>query len=657
MASEEARRELDGVVRGLASASKALRLYPPTSPIPREAVDAAVSSLNSYLAVEPVLALSVGRDGLTFRGEALAPGSPGVADMAEDLRGHGVAEVALTPGCTADDLIGFLSIVMRDPDQTQAAGGVGAMLADAGIEAVRAMDVELTVLSEQEIPEAGDIDEFFRDLAADRDKLAAWLAAVAQRDPSALADGLAELVAAVGDGGADELASTLAAAFEAQDALGKDALFGAAMGTGAPRDISGRAFEVLAAGDLACALTGGLYGRNMLSLSNAMTELPFGERLASIMEEVRRALPEAGRTVREADFLAHMMEVRGRIEPEPALVEADQTYSTVARLAEVSEDEMERARGEMNSARASSRAVGTMLALLDEEKDHDLFERTVQSLAAMVPSIVEEGDLALAAKVLAELHARDARSERPWPDLDDMVRAALARATGRRTMSALLKAVTEDESLAAHAREIARMGGEGSDAALAEEAIAGKEEGIAAAERLVGRRVVDLLSAAVAGAQWFQLAPVVARLARETDPRAVEAVRQLSARSDEQSRREVAQGLAAAGTPDAVSGLVRLAKDPSAEVATVAVRALAKARGAGAAALGGLLAEMDIDGRDFAIGREVIGALARVDDASAEAALRELASRRALIKRGHFAEVQELARQALEYRAKRGEDR
>lgn len=655
VADDQARRELDGVVRGLASASKALRLYPPTSPIPREAVEAAAASLQSYLASEPVLSLTVGREGLLHRGEPVAPGSPGAVGMAEDLRAHGVAEIDLTPGCSADDLIGFLAVMMRDPGETQAAGGVAAMLVSAGVEAVRAVDVRLTVLEEEALSSDEDIDDFFRSIAADEEKLASWLAAIARRDPSALSDGLAELVAAAGEGGMEALASNLAAAFKAQDPAGKDALFGAAMGAGAQRDISARAFEVLAPGDLASALTGGLYGRNMLSLSNAMTELPLGERLSRIMDEVRDALPQAGHTVKEADFLAHMIEVRTREEPESALADADETYRTVARLAEVSESELEQARTDMSSVRVSSRAVGTMLALLDEERDHALFERTVNSLASMVPALVEEGDLALAAKVLSELHARGARAERPWPDLDGMIRSAVSHATGKRTMAAVLSAVVEDGSLLGPAREIAKLGGDGSDAALAEEAIALKDAGVVAAEKLVGRRVIDMLVAAAPAAQWFQLRPIVARLAMETEPRAAGMVRQLASRPDEQSRREVAQGLAAAGTPAGIAGLASLARDTSAEVSIIAVRALAKAGGPDAArALSELIGSLDVDGRDFALAREVIGALAKVDDPSADATLAGLVSRRTLIRRGHFTEVQELARQAIEFRAKRG---
>jgi hypothetical protein len=53
---------MEPIVRGLTAAAKALRLYPPTSPIPRQAAESATSALATFLAAEPVLPLRVVRD-------------------------------------------------------------------------------------------------------------------------------------------------------------------------------------------------------------------------------------------------------------------------------------------------------------------------------------------------------------------------------------------------------------------------------------------------------------------------------------------------------------------------------------------------------------------------------------------------------------------
>jgi len=64
--------------------------------------------------------------------------------------------------------------------------------------------------------------------------------------------------------------------------------------------------------------------------------------------------------------------------------------------------------------------------------------------------------------------------------------------------------------------------------------------------------------------------------------------------------------------------------------------------------------ELDCDGKDFIPCREIIGALARSADPSATAALEHIVARKALIKRGHFAEISDLAKQALSARMQGG---
>ena len=126
-------------------------------------------------------------------------------------------------------------------------------------------------------------------------------------------------------------------------------------------------------------------------------------------------------------------------------------------------------------------------------------------------------------------------------------------------------------------------------------------------------------------------------------------------RPDEQSRREAANGLGAAGGPFALKHLGTLLRDPSAEVALAAARAIGRLTGSGGAPVpGARFDEIDADGKDFTLARELIVALARIPDTGADAVLKRIADRRALIKRGHFAEINDLASQALAQRAKGG---
>ncbi len=74
MAEADAKAQLEAVIRGIATAGKTLKLYPPTSPIPREAAESASEALGLYLADHAVLSLAVDREGFRWMGTTLGGG-------------------------------------------------------------------------------------------------------------------------------------------------------------------------------------------------------------------------------------------------------------------------------------------------------------------------------------------------------------------------------------------------------------------------------------------------------------------------------------------------------------------------------------------------------------------------------------------------------
>lgn len=645
---------LEAVVRALATASKALRLYPASSPIPRQSVEAAAAAIEAFFeAGEPILSLTVVREGFSWRGQPVLASIAGLSELASVLREHGVAELDITPGVTPDELLAFLEVAGRDPDGVRAEGGLGVLTAAAGVEGVRVVDVQLTVVEQVGPAPDQDVEEFLRQLAADPEKLAAWFAAASAGDPAAFKESLMELVRVSGPSGYNTLLDSLSQAFMQQSSEGKDALLGLAMDPGPTRDLAGGMFGLMASSDIAGSVLGGTFGKNMLSLSSALTSLPLEQCTEQVRAEVQAMLPGTGHTPKEAQFLEHMLDVRGRAEPEPPLVDADRTYRAVAEAVAMPDEMIARARNAVAGSQGALNAasVKTMLSLLDQQRDFELYCAGADNLAAMVPRLVDGGDLPLAAQVVRELATRQAANTGPWPELSFRLRESLFKAVGPRTMGALVRAVIADPASLAQAREIVRYAGEQCGPALVTEAIALKSDGIAAAEQLIGRQIVDLLAGTAAQAQWYQLAPIAQRLAIENDQRGAAALDALMKRPDEQSRREVATGLAAAGTPLAMRMLAAALRDPSPEVAVVAARAIGRSNAPGAGAvLAARLSELDVDNDDYLLAREIIAALARVPEPAAEEALNKLASRRALIKRGHYAEVQDLVAQALSFR-------
>lgn len=647
---------LDAVLRALATASKSLRLYPPSSPIPLQSIDAAVEALASFFEDgHPLLSLTVTRDGFTWRGTQVGGAALGTSDLVNDLRDHGVAELTISPDFTAADLVGFLGVAGRSPDQVLAAGGFGLALAAEGVTAVSISEVQLTV-AEQAFPSEGeDVEEFLRELAGDPDKLAAWFAAASSSDPRAFEEGLMDLVRVSGPSGFPKMLESLATAFLNQDPEAKDALLGLAMDPGPARDLTGGMFTLLGSGDIAGSILGGNFGRNMLSLSSALTRLPLDRVTAQVREEIQAMLPGTGHSSKEAAFLEHMIEVREQATPEDALVDADRTYRAVLEAATLSEDLIDSARDAVARSEGALAAgsLRTMLTLLDQQQDFELLCSSIDAIAAIVPRLVEQRDFDLAASVLGELTSR-AMAPSPWPTLPEKIDDAIAVAAGPRTMKALLRGAVEDRNLLPAARGIVRHASEEGRHALVSEAISLKTEGLEVAEELLGRRVVDELAYAAPTTAWFQLAPITARLARESDPRSQSVIDSLL-RRDEQSRKEVVAGLAAAPGPVATRGLTTALNDSSLEVAAAAARALGQSRDPAAASLlAARLSQVDVDNADYLLGRELIAAIARTPGQTADSVLEQLANRKARIKRGHYTEVQELVRQAQRFRVQGG---
>jgi hypothetical protein len=211
--------------------------------------------------------------------------------------------------------------------------------------------------------------------------------------------------------------------------------------------------------------------------------------------------------------------------------------------------------------------------------------------------------------------------------------------------------LVSDPSALPTAKEIMRFAGEASDEPLVAQAIANKGPGLDIAEQLIGRRVIDELNRQAPSIPWHLLGPAVERLAAQSDERSASTLRAMLQRPDEPSRREVVIALAGIGTPAAVPLLGVALSDPSADVATAAARALGKLRLETAAApLAQRLGQLEIDGADYALAREIIVALGRTPGSDATAALTKVAGRRALIKRARHAEIQALATEALRAR-------
>ncbi|MDR3685601.1 MAG: hypothetical protein P4L93_01400 [Coriobacteriia bacterium] len=643
------KNNVDQVLRALVSASRSLRLYPAASPIPRQSVEAVIAALaNVFERGVTALPVSVAREGFSSGGESVGVGMPGGVELADDLRSHGVSMIEFESAVTGDDLLTMLVTLSRHADEVRAEGGFSEALAAAGAHNINVSEILLTVIdspsSEGELG-SGIGDGAAAELAADPDKLGAWLTSVGA-DPGALKGGLLSISGSVGAEGTGELATAMSSAFPGQPVETRDALLGLAMEAGPFRDLMGEMLRRQSAAEVASSILGGTYGRNMLSLSTALTSLPLEQLDEAVQAQIHAMLPEQGHTDSESKFLDHMIDVRRRKEAEPALISVDHTYAAVVQASTIKANDIETASRAVQASTGAidAASVRTMFTLLDQATDAEHTHASAESLVKMVPGLVCGGQIALADYILAQLAARSDRVK-----LAELTPAA---ATAE-TLAALVSYALLDADKRVVAERIIRALGEPAAAPLVAAAVNSKGPGLAFAEGLLGKRMIEPLNAVAFQAQWFQLCDIVARLAAEGDARSTATVEALMRRPEAPARKEIVSGLTTAGGPTAGRLLAEMVRDPNEEVALAAAQGLAKARIAGAGSvISARLSELDIDHADYELAREFIGVLARIPDPAAAETLDRLASRRAIIKRGHFNDIQAAVAAAQQLRAR-----
>lgn len=651
---ERALRELAGAVR-------AARLYPPTSEIPLRCASAAAELLGAVCAQSGgMLAIGVSRDGLLCDGLDATPQAPAVAELADLLRDHGVASVTVRSAVNADDILALAAALHEQPSRLRSQGGVAGVLERGGINRLVVSCVALTIAAASEASGsvADEIENWLQTLSADADRLTAWLTSASALDSETLEQSLLELEQAAGALGAGLFDSALAQAFDRQSPGVKDAVLAIANDSPRTRALMGRMFKELTPESIACSIVGGSLGKNMLSLSHALTTLPLGDVFGQVRNHVIEAASQAGRTDKEVAFLEHMIDARMAPQPAHSLAETDSRHGAVSRLAALSDEEISSACGVVVTAErtVSKAGVRAMLMLLDNQRSFRMYCETLEAVLAMVPGLIVADELSLANEVLRQVAVRHEMNTAPWPELTDRLEVARAAAVRPDAMRSLLTRVAADHLVAIEAREIVSALGDSAAEELARQSLVSGASGLEAAERVLGSsRMVAALCTQAATAEPGQLEALTARLAREHDPACVEAVTKLLARPDVHARRQVAKGLASAAAPARSRLLATALRDSDREVVTTVASGIARCGVPGSAELlGSRLDELNVDGADFEIARDLIGALAKTPEPAAGVVLERLAGRRSLIKRGHFAQVQAAVAQALRVRAEGG---
>ncbi len=136
------------LVRLLASAANASRLYPPSSALPGEAIDKFVARSNEITSSLGSLRFVVDPRQLKIGDIVLSPGHGQVTALAETLHAMQVGQLVLAPGVTRDETQAFVHVINSDPVSVRQRG-VRSLLVGAGVTRIAVIEVSLRASGEE----------------------------------------------------------------------------------------------------------------------------------------------------------------------------------------------------------------------------------------------------------------------------------------------------------------------------------------------------------------------------------------------------------------------------------------------------------------------------------------------------------------------------
>ncbi|HSQ22545.1 MAG TPA: HEAT repeat domain-containing protein [Coriobacteriia bacterium] len=138
----------EGLLRLLAAAGSAARLYPPTSPLRLEAITRFTREANAVTEAYGTIQYRVDRSRFvvaeTAIGEDIAP----VAALAESFHALQVGQFIVAPGVTESEVSRLLDIIGGEARAVRASGGIRAALVEAGVTSIAVVEVSLRASTE-----------------------------------------------------------------------------------------------------------------------------------------------------------------------------------------------------------------------------------------------------------------------------------------------------------------------------------------------------------------------------------------------------------------------------------------------------------------------------------------------------------------------------
>lgn len=170
------------LLRLLAVAANAVRLYPASSPMREDAI-ARFTEVSRSLTAAGALQLRIDRERFLLGDTSIGSGQTQIASLAESLRALQVGQLIIAPGTTTSEVAAFLDILGADAKAVRGSGGARAALIEAGVRNIALIEVSLRVSSESGILgmdlSAAPLDDITHEVQSAVDE---WTASGQKRD-------------------------------------------------------------------------------------------------------------------------------------------------------------------------------------------------------------------------------------------------------------------------------------------------------------------------------------------------------------------------------------------------------------------------------------------------------------------------------------------
>jgi len=650
MAAQSIAQVVEGFLKDLLGAKKAVRLYPAGNPLAAEWIGRLHRSLETALkdGLPAVLRIAPGR--FEWDGGQLVTKDQALESFRFELETRRITEIAIDPGVEPWELQQFLDCLNLRQEDVDQAGGLPTLLgqrnvvhialrgplwgdgtgtaAAAGMAASRFELLEGLVAAVLEA-----VADEFRALAYDRVRLAGWFGELAQ--PGDRAERVFQAVQmliplAEAESDREIRYRTLNECLMALPDPLRSAVINEWLLPAVRTDLNVLSLLTRFSGDEFAELVGLLPANWLEGLRAEIESLPAEEwKKARIIESLEDALAERELAAAPVDPLI--------ADDDPALV--------VLRTA---------ARDDCGPEAALQHSLHILFYLVGETESEGYPAFLVDALEEAVTEALGRGQLRLGLRTLQHL-AQPSELRPEWQAEHQRRLQLLLRRLGGRSQVSLLADVLRRREAAEDVPDAAEYLRTLGHEALGEfVGIMGDEPETGPRGRMVevvaaiGLPAAPAVRARVGNGPWQVIRVMVGLLTRLGDPQGIAAIEEVARHDHPQVRREVARGLAALGGKQSLPRLLDYLSDPDAEVRVTAIKLIGGLVDASTVApLREFLVTPTRGASDLLVKREMITALASVGSPEARAVLDGIAQRRVWPWQRNEMTVRDLAVEAI----------